>query len=173
MSIIAAALVIIKVSTAGSESSRSGPDYTELFRLFLVRHPITHMRSIAALVSGYVLWTVLWLGGNAGLRAAGLLPGDLTQPVLAPMPLFVLLVLSLVCSLSGGYVAGAVSRSPSIRTVALLGVLLLATGCFVQSTVWHLMPLWYHVVFLGMVIPVTLVGGVIAKRRSSSSKADA
>jgi hypothetical protein len=127
------------------------------------------MRSIAALVSGYVLWTVLWLGGNAGLRAAGTLPGDLTRPVLAPMPLFALLVLSVVCSLSSGYVAGAVLRSSSIRTVALLGVLLFATGCFVQSTVWHLMPLWYHLVFLGMVIPVTLVGGVVRKRRSSLS----
>ena len=127
------------------------------------------MRSIAALVSGYVLWTVLWLGGNAGLRAAGLLPGDLTQPVLAPMPLFALLVLSLVCSLSGGYVAGAVSRFSSIRTVALLGVLLFATGCFVQSTVWHLMPLWYHLLFLGMVIPMTLVGGVVMSRRPPSS----
>jgi hypothetical protein len=128
------------------------------------------MRSIAALVSGYVLWTVLWLGGNASLRAAGLLPGDPTQPVLAPIPLFVLIGLSLVCSLLGGYVAGAVSRSSSIRTVALLGVLLFATGCFVQSTVWHLMPLWYHFIFLGTVIPVTLVGGVITKRRPPSSE---
>ena len=123
------------------------------------------MRSIAALVSGYVLWTVLWLGGNAGFRAAGLLPGDVTQPVLAPLPLFVLIALSLVCSLLGGYVAVAVPRSSSIRTVALLGVLLFATGCFVQSTVWHLMPLWYHLIFLGLVIPVTLVGGIVTKRR--------
>ena len=128
------------------------------------------MRSIAALVSGYVLWTVLWLGGNASLRAAGLLPGDPTQPVLAPMPLFILIILSLACSLLGGYVAGAVSRSSSIRIVALLGVLLFATGCFVQSTVWHLMPLWYHLIFLGMVIPVTLVGGVVTKRRPPSGE---
>ena len=26
------------------------------------------MRTIAALVSGYILWTALWLGGNVGLR---------------------------------------------------------------------------------------------------------
>ena len=140
---------------------------------FSVRHPIKHMRSIAALVSGYVLWTLLWLGGNAGLRAAGLLPGDPTQPVLSPIPLLVLIGLSLACSLLGGYVARAVSRSSSIRPVALLGVLLFATGCFVQSTVWHLMPLWYHLIFLGMVIPVTLVGGVITKRRPTASERDA
>ena len=118
------------------------------------------MRTIAALVSGYILWTGLWLGGNASLRAAGLLPGDVTQPLVAPGPLLALLLLALVCSLAGGYVAGAVSRSSSMRIVALLGLLLFATGCFVQSMVWQLMPLWYHIVFLGMVIPVTLLGGV-------------
>ena len=123
------------------------------------------MKSIAAVVSGYILWTALWLGGNAGLRAAGLLPSDLTQPILASMPLIALLALSLVCSLSSGCIARAVSRSSSIRTVACLGVLLFATGCFVQSTVWHLMPLWYHLTFLSMVIPVTLVGGVVMRRR--------
>ena len=128
------------------------------------------MRSIPALVSGYVLWTVLWLGGNASLRAAGLLPSDPTQPVLAPLPLFVLIGLSLVCSLLGGYVAGVVSRSSSMWTIALLGVLLFATGCFVQSTVWRLMPLWYHLIFLGMVIPVTLVGGVVTRRRPPPSE---
>jgi hypothetical protein len=131
------------------------------------------MRSIAALVSGYVLWTVVWLGGNASFRAAGLLPGDPTQPVLAPLPLFVLIGLSLVCSLLGGYVAGVVSRSSWKRTVALLGLSLFATGCFVQSTVWHLMPLWYHLIFLGLIIPLTLVGGVVTKRRPTSSKRDA
>lgn len=123
------------------------------------------MRTIAALVSGYVLWSTLWLAGNAGLRAAGVLSGDATQPVLAPVPLFALLFLSVVCSLSGGYVAGAISRSSTTRTVAVLGLLLFATGCFVQSTVWHLMPLWYHIAFLGMVIPVTLVGGTVMRRR--------
>jgi hypothetical protein len=127
------------------------------------------MRTIAALVSGYILWTALWLGGNVGLRAAGVLPGDVAQPLTAPVPLFALLFLALVCSLSGGYVAAAVSRSSSIRIVALLGLLLFATGCFFQSTVWNLMPLWYHIVFLGMIIPVTLVGGAAMRRHHSPS----
>jgi hypothetical protein len=135
---------------------------------FYGRHPIAHMRTMAAIISGYVLWTALWLGGNAGLRAAGVLPGDVTQPVLAPMPLFGLLFLDLVCSLSGGCVAGAVARSPSLRTLALLGLLLFATGCFVQSAVWHLMPLWYHLAFLGILIPVTLLGGAVIRRRRST-----
>ena len=125
------------------------------------------MRTIAALVSGYILWTALWLGGNLGLRAAGVVPGDVAQPLIDPMPLFALLVLALVCSLSGGYVAAKVSRSSATGVVVSLGVLLFVTGCFVQSTVWRLMPLWYHVVFLGMVIPVTLAGGAATRRHHS------
>ena len=102
-----------------------------------------------SLVSGYILWTALWLGGNAGHRTAGVLPGDVTQPLFAPAPLFALLLLGAVCSLCGGYLAGVVSRASSIWTHAALGALMFVTGCFVQSTVWHLMPLWYHVFFSG------------------------
>ena len=38
-------------------------------------------------------------------------------------------------------------------------VLLLITGIFVQMSIWALMPAWYHLTFLALLIPVTLVGG--------------
>jgi hypothetical protein len=122
------------------------------------------MKTLAALLSGYILWTALWFAGNAGLRAVGVLSGDTTQPLRATLPLLALLLVALVCSLLGGYVCAAVSRSSSTRPIAVLGFLLFATGCFVQSTVWHLMPLWYHLAFLGLLIPATLVGGAVFRR---------
>ena len=91
------------------------------------------------------------------------MPGDPIEPIMTPVPLLALLGLAVLCSLAGGYVCGAISLSQSTRAVTVLGVFLFATGCFVQSTVWHLMPLWYHVIFLGLVIPVTLVGGTFGR----------
>jgi hypothetical protein len=124
------------------------------------------MRKAAAVISGYVSWTVLWLGGNAGLRASRLLPGDATQPISAPLPLLTLLVLSLACSLLAGYVAVLLLRSFSTSIPLVLAFLLFATGCFVQSSLWHLMPIWYHLAFLGLLIPVTLLGGRVSRTRN-------
>ena len=118
-------------------------------------------KTIAALLSGYIVWTLIWFAGNAGLRAAHVLPPNAKQPLAALTPLFALLLVALVCSLVGGYVAAAVSRSSAKLTIPLLGFLLFATGCFVQSTVWQLMPDWYHLAFLGLLIPATMLGAVV------------
>lgn len=32
------------------------------------------MKSILGIVAGYVVWTIVWLAGNAGLVSAGLIP---------------------------------------------------------------------------------------------------
>jgi hypothetical protein len=103
------------------------------------------------------------------LTAAGLLPGDATQPVQAWLPLLSLLILGLICSLSAGYVAAAVARSASRLPVAVLGLALLASGALVESTLWHLMPVWYHAAFLGMLIPATLAGRKFAHARQAGS----
>jgi hypothetical protein len=43
----------------------------------------------------------------------------------------------------------------------VLGVVLAGVGAFVQSRVWKLMPLWYHLSFLLLLVPVTLAGAWI------------
>ena len=35
---------------------------------------------------------------------------------------------------------------------------MLVTGIAVQAGVWALMPVWYHLVFLALLVPVCLVG---------------
>jgi len=39
----------------------------------------------------------------------------------------------------------------------VLAVLLLATGVGVQASVWILMPVWYHLGFLGLLVPGCLL----------------
>jgi hypothetical protein len=52
----------------------------------------------------------------------------------------------------------------------VLGLSLLGSGAFVESAVWHLMPVWYHVVFLGMLIPATLLGRKLRQVRQTPSR---
>ena len=54
------------------------------------------------------------------------------------------------------------ARSPGgcrrLRGLTVLAVLLVATGVGVQASVWTLMPVWYHLAFLGLLVPGCLLG---------------
>jgi hypothetical protein len=115
-------------------------------------------RSILAVLGGFIAWSVLWLSYNIGLRAMGVLPSDDTQPLEAVTALIALLIGSIILSLLAGYVAAMISRSRSYGPIAILAAVLLAVGIFFQSQYWQLMPLWYHLTFLGLLLPVCFLG---------------
>jgi hypothetical protein len=116
------------------------------------------MKQILGVVVGFILWSVLWLGCNQALLMLGLLSPMTAQPVTDPKPLLLLLVASVLISLVTGYVTARIVGFPWALPVAVLGALLLATGIFFQVKVWYLMPLWYHLTFLLLLIPMTFVG---------------
>ena len=38
-----------------------------------------------------------------------------------------------------------------------------AVGIAVEASVWSLLPAWYHIIFLVLLIPVTMAGGRLKK----------
>jgi hypothetical protein len=134
------------------------PEYTSTALDLDPHNQEMRMKQILGVVAGFVLWSVLWLGCNQLLLMLGLLAPMTTEPVTDPKPLLVLLVASVLISLVTGYVTARIVGFPWALPVAALGVLLLATGIFFQVKVWYLMPLWYHLTFLLLLIPVTFVG---------------
>jgi TRAP-type C4-dicarboxylate transport system permease small subunit len=48
-------------------------------------------------------------------------------------------------------------------TNLILGILLLAFGILVQVVAWNYMPIWYHLIFLALLIPMTMIGGKLLK----------
>jgi hypothetical protein len=124
------------------------------------------MKQALAIVAGFVLWSVLWLCYNQLLLKAGILPATLTESFSAPMPLVILLAGSVVFSLVSGYVTAKIAGVPYMMPALILGVLLLATGIFFQLKMWNVIPVWYNVIFLLLLIPMTLAG---ARMHSSAS----
>jgi hypothetical protein len=124
------------------------------------------MRTIAAIILGYIAWTALWLLGNAGLGAAGIVPKDTSVRIESTVSLSALLALSGASSLVAGLVARTISRSSPKLAARILAILLLATGVAVQWNLLALMPIWYHVTFLAFLIPLTLVGASFGKKAS-------
>ncbi|HKI85445.1 MAG TPA: hypothetical protein VKA53_01745 [Thermoanaerobaculia bacterium] len=116
------------------------------------------MRQTFAVVTGFVAWSVLWLLFNLLLRNLRLVPAEATEPVTAAKTLLLLLAGSLVISLISGYLAAAIRGKGGYGVIVVLGLLLLAVGIFFQVQYWHLMPLWYHLTFLVLLLPLCLVG---------------
>ena len=123
-------------------------------------------KTLLAIVGGYVTWTVVFLGGSAGLRTAFADLHDAAGSTDSLGLLLGYLVLSFVASLAAGYLAGRLApRLSARRDVLILAVLLLATGVPVQIGVWDTLPVWYHLLFLVGLVPLTLLGGRWARPR--------
>lgn len=120
-------------------------------------------RAIVGVIVGYLAWTVLWLGGNALLFGAAAEVVGAGQPYTAAGPLAGVIVLSVVCSLAAGVAAATISKARAGGAVLVMAALLLATGIAVQAGVWALMPAWYHLTFLALIVPAALLGGRLAQ----------
>jgi hypothetical protein len=121
-------------------------------------------RNILGVVAGYVIWTVLWLGGNAVLFSEA---GEVIaagKPLTEVGTLGGIITLSVVCSLAAGAGAARIGTERVDRGVMVLACLLFLTGVMVQTSIWELMPVWHHLTFLALIVPVVLLGGRLISR---------
>ena len=114
---------------------------------------------VLGVIVGFVVWTILWLGSDAVIMA--IMPdiaptAELTN--ITNMYLIIKLISSVIFSIIAGFVAVLLSKEFS-KTTLSLGVLLLLVGILVQVGVWNAIPLWYHLTFLILLIPMTILGG--------------
>lgn len=117
------------------------------------------LRAMVGVIVGYVIWTVLWLGGNAFLFGSITAAVEAGERYTSVGPLIAVILLSIVCSLAAGVSAAAIARERARPVVLVMAALLLVTGVAVQINVWPLMPLWYHLTFLILIMPVCVVAG--------------
>ena len=124
-----------------------------------------------AVAAGFVLWSAVFLGGSAGVRT--LLPEvhDDSGATRDTAALLCHLLASAIASLLAGFLTarlrarwapiGPVKTRGSVWALALL---LLAVGIPVQVSAWQSLPVWYHLTFLGLLVPLTVLGGRIGRR---------
>ena len=128
-------------------------------------------RTIIAVVAGAAVWAVLWVGGTQAAAAA--FPNLLAprQPVTHTGALMGLIVYSLPLSVLAGYVTAAAAVGDRMRAVWILAILQLALGLSVEMSSWNLAPVWYHLVFLVLIVPATVFGGALRVRRRQTQPA--
>jgi hypothetical protein len=125
------------------------------------------IRAILGVLAGYVVWTAIWLLGNALLFAEELKQVAAGIPLTDTTVLAKILGLSAVCSLAAGVMTAAiVKRESKTAMVLVMAALLLGTGVAVQAGQWNLMPVWFHLTFLGLLVPVAYLGSRAVARSS-------
>lgn len=121
------------------------------------------VRSLLAVLAGMAVWAVLWVGSNQALAAA--LPDAFGDDglLLANSLYWLVLLDSVVLSVLAGWIAARVAGRRRLAHGLALGLVQLAIGIAVQASVWDAMPLWYHLAFLALLVPASVLGANLAR----------
>jgi hypothetical protein len=125
------------------------------------------LRKAGAVIWGLFAWVVVSSIGDRLLRL-----GWPAYAAAEPVMIFTLgmmgarLLIGAVSTLAGGFVAGYVCDKHR-GTVLVTGAFLLLLFLPVHYSLWNKFPVWYHLVFLGSLVPLTWAGAEL--RRGSQS----
>lgn len=131
-------------------------------------------RIILGAAVGFVVWSVVWLGSEKALsammptwfgahqtqfEAAVAKGGDFKadNSILAMN-----CIRGPIISILAGWLAAVVARE-SRRTPIVLVVMLVAFGLLIVAMSWKYVPVWYHVLFTALLIPMPIIGGKLRR----------
>jgi uncharacterized membrane protein YeaQ/YmgE (transglycosylase-associated protein family) len=128
------------------------------------------LRIILGIIVGFIAWSIIWVGSDQFLAsisrdwygahqdkvALAVVNGESFNPDFTIV--LISLVRSIIASIMAGFLA-AVVAGENRRSPLILGVILLAVGIAVQVHLWNVFPVWFHVVFWALLIPMTILGG--------------
>jgi len=128
------------------------------------------VRIVVGVIAGFFSWAIAWFGGEkilsaiwpegfgahqrafeAALTNGGQFTADTTM-------LLVHIVLGLIVSVMSGFLAALIAGGNK-RAPLVLGVLLVAFGLLKAVMSWKYVPIWYHVTFTALLLPMTIMGG--------------
>jgi hypothetical protein len=128
------------------------------------------LRIVLGVIAGFFAWAILWFGSEKVLSAvwpewfgaqqlafeAAVSDGD---PFIAETSfLLTHTVCASIVSVMSGFLAALIAGENK-RSPLILGVLLVAFGLLKVVLSWRYVPMWYHIIFTSLLIPMTLVGG--------------
>ena len=115
-------------------------------------------RAALAFAAGLVVWLLLisLLDRALRLALAGYADAELTMSFTLGMLVSRLIIAALASLIAGAIAAWIAPASGPVPL--LLGLTLLVAFLPVHLRLWSQFPLWYHVVFLGTLVPLIVLG---------------
>ena len=127
-------------------------------------------RIIFGVIAGFFAWAIAWVGNEKILsaiwpesygahqlafEAAVTNGGEFTADTSL---LLKHIVLGSIVSVMSGFLAALIAGENK-RAPLVLGLLLLAFGLLKAVLSWPYVPIWYHVIFTAILLPMAIVGG--------------
>ena len=132
------------------------------------------LRVILGIVVGFIAWSILWVGSDQllavlspawyGAHQAAFDKAMFNKEPFTPDNTIVILhlVRSVIISIMSGFLAAVIARGNRNAPLGL-GILLLAVGVLFEVMAWNYLPIWYHLAFLALLVPMTILGGRLKK----------
>ena len=128
------------------------------------------LRIILGVIAGFIAWSILWVGSDQLLHtfSPGWYGAHQDRVALAvangesfnadTVIVIIGLIRSAITTIMAGFIA-AVVAGENRRSTLILGIILLIVGVAVQLNLWNVYPVWFHLIFWLMLIPLTILGG--------------
>jgi len=122
------------------------------------------VRSILAVVAGFLFIGALAFGTAAALTAAGVFP-PATEPITDIGLVLVETAYVAVYAIAGCWLAAFLAPDRPMRHALILGVLGLALNLAMAAPTWPLRPAWSIVLNIALVLPYAWIGGRLRERQ--------
>jgi hypothetical protein len=127
------------------------------------------VRIVLGVIAGFFAWAIVWLGSEKIISAIWPRFGahqlafqaaiEHGASFTADTPILLIhIVLDSIVSVISGFLAALVAGENK-RAPLVLSFLLVAFGLLKVVMSWPYVPIWYHVIFTALLIPMTIVGG--------------
>jgi len=128
------------------------------------------VRVILGVVAGFIAWSIIWVGSDEVLKMAsagwygthqlGLEKAitNRTEFAADSTILGIGIIRSIIASILSGFLAAFVANG-NRNAPLILSMVLLLVGILVQSMMWNQLPIWFHLIFLALIVPMTILGG--------------
>ena len=127
------------------------------------------VRIVVGVIAGFFAWMIVWVGSEkilsaiwpefgthqrafqAAIENGGQFTADTTL-------LLTHIVLGSIVSVMSGSVAALIAGENKSAPL-VLGFLLLAVGLLKVVMSWPYVPIWYHIIFTAILLPMAIIGG--------------
>lgn len=127
------------------------------------------LRIVLGVIGGFIAWLIVWVGAEKILSAIWPAFGmhqaafqaaieDGGQFSANSTMLVVHIVLGSIVSVISGTLASLIAGENS-KAPLIAGCLLLAMGVAKAAMSWQYVPIWYHVIFTAILLPMAILGG--------------
>jgi hypothetical protein len=128
------------------------------------------VRIVLGVMAGFITWSIVWVGSEKVLSAiwpewygAHQLAFEATvakggQFIADTTILLMNIVRGSIVSVMSGFLAALITGENK-RAPLILGLLLVVFGLLIVVLSWPYIPIWYHVIFTALLLPMTMMGG--------------